>query len=114
MKKTKKKSNKEYRIGELFAGAGGMALGATRAEYKGHKFVHVWANDNDQNACNTFRNNLQIEPENVLCCDIQDLKVSELAPIDGLVFGFPCNDFSVVGEKKGIHGKFGGTIPKLC
>ena len=26
---------------------------------------------------------------------------------DVLAFGFPCNDFSVVGEQKGFHGKFG-------
>ena len=31
----------------------------------------------------------------------------DVSPIDGLSFGFPCNDFSVVGEQKGIEGVFG-------
>ncbi len=30
-----------------------------------------------------------------------------MAPIDALAFGFPCNDFSVVGEKRGLDGTFG-------
>ena len=31
----------------------------------------------------------------------------ELERIDALTFGFPCNDFSNIGEKKGLGGKFG-------
>ena len=27
--------------------------------------------------------------------------------IDALAFGFPCNDFSVVGEQRGFNGQFG-------
>lgn len=34
--------------------------------------------------------------------------MSSLDPVDGLAFGFPCNDFSAVGERRGIKGKFGG------
>ena len=30
-----------------------------------------------------------------------------MTEIDALAFGFPCNDFSVVGEKKGINGVYG-------
>ena len=33
--------------------------------------------------------------------------MSQLAPIDALAFGFPCNDYSVVGEQKGMNGTFG-------
>ncbi len=33
--------------------------------------------------------------------------MSQLSPIDALAFGFPCNDFSVVGEQKGIEGVYG-------
>ena len=36
-----------YRLGELFCGAGGMALGASQAEYRGQMFEHVWATDID-------------------------------------------------------------------
>jgi len=30
-----------------------------------------------------------------------------LPPVDGFMYGFPCNDFSSVGESKGLNGKFG-------
>ena len=33
--------------------------------------------------------------------------MSKLAPIDALAFGFPCNDYSVVGEQKGMDGIYG-------
>ena len=89
------------RIGELFSGAGGMALGAREAG-----FSCLWANDNDEDACQTLRHNF---PDiHVICKDVADLDFKKLPDIDGLVFGFPCNDFSVVGERKGISGHYGG------
>ena len=33
--------------------------------------------------------------------------MDQLAPIDALAFGFPCNDYSVVGEQKGMDGTYG-------
>ena len=97
-----------FALGELFVGPGGMALGAEQAKLKGYGYKHVWATDNDQNACATFQRNFNISNDRVICCDVADLNLDSLAPIDGLVFGFPCNDFSIVGEKKGISGKYGG------
>lgn len=32
---------------------------------------------------------------------------SVLAPINAFAFGFPCNDFSSIGEQKGMNGTFG-------
>ena len=95
-------------VGELFAGAGGMALGASLANHKGIKFRHVWATDNNRDACETFRLNIDIDERNVIRKDVEDLDFNRLPPIDGLIFGFPCNDFSIVGEQKGIRGRFGG------
>ena len=31
----------------------------------------------------------------------------KLSPIEALAFGFPCNDYSVVGEQKGMDGVYG-------
>lgn len=95
-------------VGELFAGAGGMALGASNASHDGLAIQHVWATDNNRDACETFRANIDIEPARVICSDVGNLELTELSPIDGLLFGFPCNDFSVVGERRGIRGDFGG------
>ncbi len=95
-------------VGELFAGAGGMALGASMATYSDLRFRHVWATDNSRDACSTFRLNIDIRADKVIQKDVEDLEFSCLSPIDGLLFGFPCNDFSVVGEQRGIRGRFGG------
>ena len=43
----------------------------------------------------------------VICRDVRKLDISTLGEIDALAFGFPCNDFSVVGEQKGFNGTFG-------
>ena len=98
-----------FKLGELFAGAGGLALGAINADIKSDtKIIHAWANDIDSSTCETYRKNICPEkPESVFCCDVRDLKFDTLEKIDALAFGFPCNDFSVVGKKKGLNGKYG-------
>lgn len=35
------------------------------------------------------------------------IDIDSLESIDALAFGFPCNDFSVVGEQKGFNGEYG-------
>ena len=99
-----------FRLGELFCGPGGLAWGATNADIDdpNYRIVHEWANDYDPDTCSTYARN--ICPENigsVICGDVRTLKLSSLPPIDALAFGFPCNDFSVVGEQKGFHGTYG-------
>lgn len=101
-------SGQTYRLGELFAGAGGMALGAHRALINGDGYSHVWVNDIDKDACATFQHNLPIANSDVICGDVKNLDWNALAAIDGLVFGFPCNDFSMVGDRQGISGQYGG------
>jgi len=100
----------EFRLGELFCGPGGLACGAKNAkiENEGFKITHQWATDYDQSTCKTYIRNICPEhPESVVCENVHFLKLEELGPIDALVFGFPCNDFSVVGEQLGFNGKFG-------
>jgi len=72
---------------------------------------HAWSTDFNEDACNTYLKNICPDaPETVVCKDIRDLSfaaLEKISAIDALAFGFPCNDFSVVGEKKGIEGVFG-------
>ncbi len=99
-----------YRLGELFCGPGGLAWGAINADIglNNYKIQHVWSNDYDNDTCNTYRQNIcPNAPESVLWGDVRKLDLTTLPPIDALAFGFPCNDFSVVGEQKGFNGKFG-------
>lgn len=65
----------------------------------------LWAIDNDPAACNTYRRNVGGE---VLETDIEEVDFSVLPSPAGLAFGFPCNDFSQVGEQEGLDGYFGG------
>lgn len=99
-----------YKLGELFCGPGGIAYGATTANIGLNDFTitHEWANDYDRDTCDTYIHNIcPDKPDSVICSDVRKLDISKLAPIDALAFGFPCNDFSVVGEQKGFDGTFG-------
>ena len=97
-----------FKLGELFCGPGGLALGATTANVDGMRIIHQWANDYDRDTCNTYiRNICPDNPDSVICGDVRKLDIEKLGEIDALAFGFPCNDFSVVGEQKGFDGVFG-------
>lgn len=110
-------------IGEMFSGPGGGGIGASQSklklEDKTIKIRHTWATDYDRDTCDTYLNNISKyeaenlginEPVKVICDDINNIDLSRNGPfekVDGLLFGFPCNDYSIVGESKGINGTFG-------
>mgnify|MGYP000067769566 CR=1 FL=1 len=102
-----------YTIGEMFCGPGGIAVGASDVKLEIndviHKFKHKWATDYHPDTCSTYRNNIsRFDPEvNVICSDVRLLDIDSLPPVDGFLYGFPCNDFSNVGESKGLNGEFG-------
>ena len=99
-----------FRLGELFCGPGGIAWGAIHAEIDdpGYRIVHQWANDYDASTCETYKFNIcPDQPQTVYHEDVRKFDMSKLAPIDALAFGFPCNDYSVVGEQKGMDGVYG-------
>lgn len=101
---------KVFRLGELFCGPGGLALGAITAKISDpeYKIVHEWANDYDASTCDTYRRNIcPNDKDSVVCGDVRQLDIDSLGEIDAFAFGFPCNDFSVVGEQKGFDGVFG-------
>ena len=102
------------KIAELFCGAGGFAEGAKEAG-----FEHVWGVDNHEDSCKSFELNHKCKS---YFEDIEDFtKPSRLKKIkedhgniDGLLFGFPCNDFSLVGKKEKMEGRFGGLYKYAC
>jgi len=114
-------------MGELFSGPGGMALGARLAAkaVEGVAIQHAWANDYDLDTCRTYKRNI-LDPEygdqsqlvessadlpvaggGVVHQNVHDLDIDALGEIDGFAFGFPCNDYSLVGEWKGLRGDYG-------
>lgn len=101
-----------FKKGELFCGPGGLTLGAKMAEVEKngvvYKVEHEWANDYDEATCETFRHNISPDkPETVICEDVRKLDITKLPQIDCFSFGFPCNDYSIVGESKGLEGEYG-------
>jgi DNA (cytosine-5)-methyltransferase 1 len=107
--------NMRFRFGELFSGPGGLGLAAKLAKVdingSTYRRNHAWATDYDKDSCITYSNNIcPNNPETIVCKDIRKLdwkNLKNISGIDALAFGFPCNDFSVVGEQKGINGVFG-------
>ena len=100
----------KFKLGELFCGPGGLALAAisARIDNPEYRIVHKWANDYDLDTCHTYiRNICPDDKESVIHEDVRKLDIEPLGDIDALAFGFPCNDFSVVGEQKGFNGNYG-------
>jgi DNA (cytosine-5)-methyltransferase 1 len=88
--------HKAYSVLELFAGAGGLAVGLERAGLK-----CVALNEIDKWACMTLRRN---RPNwNVLEGDIKDFSFANFRnTIDVVTGGFPCQAFSYAGKKLGL------------
>ena len=102
---------KKIRLGELFCGPGGIAEGASKTK----KFKHVWAIDNHPDTTKTFKlNHPETRVETWDLNKVTKKQVKTLENIDGLIFGFPCNDFSSIGEFKGLSGKYGPLYKKAC
>lgn len=87
----------EYSVLELFAGAGGLALGLEKAGLK-----CVALNEIDKWACETLRSN---RPNwNVLEGDIKAFDFKEYkGKVDVVTGGFPCQAFSYAGKKLGLN-----------
>ena len=107
---------RNFKLGELFCGPGGIALGALMSEFKDesgqYHITPTWASDYNKETCETFARNIHGQTlaevaDSVIHNDVRKLDIEGLPKCDGLAFGFPCNDFSIVGESKGLDGTFG-------
>ena len=101
-----------FKLAELFCGPGGIAWGGKSAyvEYKGTAYIvkPIWANDIDEDTCRTHIRNIHPDnPSAVLCGPVENVDFKKVEKFDALAFGFPCNDFSLVGKQKGFNGKYG-------
>ncbi len=99
----KQKENKFTNV-ELFAGAGGLALGLEQAG-----FDNLLSNDFDKDSCNTLKIN---RPNwNIMCEPIEDLSNRNLlemlnlkeGDLDLLSGGYPCQSFSYAGKRLGLN-----------
>ncbi|CAG36763.1 DNA cytosine methyltransferase [Desulfotalea psychrophila] len=108
----------KFELAELFCGPGGIALGAQLAgvvynnrNNESFSIAPSWATDYDEATCRTYALNIhnsnELDLDTVVCQDVRELDIEALRPRQALAFGFPCNDFSSVGETKGLNGQFG-------
>ena len=103
----------------LFSGCGGLDLGFRGnfqflgKKYASNNFKIVWANDSEKNACKTYHKNLG---HNIVCGDIRSILKDQYASVfdkpipssaDIVLGGFPCQDFSHAGKRKGFESKRG-------
>lgn len=80
---------------ELFAGAGGMAIGLEKAGFNTQLL-----NEIDKSACATLRTN---RPNwNVIEGDVSEVSFTDYKDIDLMAGGFPCQAFSYAGNKAGF------------
>lgn len=95
---------RNYKLVELFAGAGGLALGLEKAG-----FESVLLNEHDKYACQTLRAN---RPNwNIIESDIENVDFSHLrGQIDLLTGGFPCQPFSYAGKQLGFEDLRGTLV----
>jgi len=88
--------NRTYTSIELFAGAGGLALGLEKAGFE-HALLNEW----DKYACATLRKN---KPDwNTIEGDVSDIDFTPWkGKVDIVTGGFPCQTFSYAGKKLGF------------
>ena len=106
LKVDRKKVNSEVELKaiELFAGAGGLALGVEKAGFKTIGLIEI-----DKNACNTLklnRPNWNVINENIANIsskNLEDFFSIKKGELDLLSGGAPCQAFSYAGKRLGLE-----------
>lgn len=103
---SKEKPRKAVRFADLFCGIGGFHLAVQAAcQKRGMEADCVFACDIDPDAQTAYRENFGLLPEG----DITRIPASDVPDHDLLFAGFPCQAFSICGDRKGF-GDARGTL----
>ncbi len=90
------------RVGSLFSGIGGFDLAAERSGLS-----VAWQVECDAPACSLLQKHWPEVPRHG---DIKTLNPAELAPVDVICGGFPCQDVSRAGRRAGLAGARSGLF----
>ena len=110
----------KLKVASLFCGCGGTDVGLLGdfdflgKHYESNGMEIVYANDIDDNACNIFKENFGITPDNR---DIREVKSEEIPEFDILTGGFPCQSFSIIAQNPkclGVKDERGKLFFEMC
>jgi DNA (cytosine-5)-methyltransferase 1 len=83
-------------VASLFAGCGGLDYGFLQNP----RYEHVFVNDFDKDACNSYEKNFKIKP---MCGDIKQIET--IPDCDIIIGGFPCQGFSMANPYRNENDK---------
>lgn len=110
----------KLKVASLFCGCGGTDVGLLGdfnflgKHYESNNMEIVYANDIDDNACDIFKENFGITPDNR---DIREVKSEEIPEFDILTGGFPCQSFSIIAQnpkRLGVKDERGKLFFEMC
>lgn len=90
------------KVGSLFSGVGGLDLGFER-----QGFSISWACDKEKTCRNILSRHF---PNTKIYDDVCTIDPTKVEPVDVVIGGFPCQDLSVAGNRKGLAGERSGLF----
>jgi DNA (cytosine-5)-methyltransferase 1 len=110
----------KFKTVSLFSGCGGLDLGFLGSfkvfknkhlkKYNSNSFDIVWANEIDHNAVESYKKNIG---KHIVCEDIKNIDVEDIPSCDVVLGGFPCQDFSIAGKRKGFESERGNLYKEM-
>ncbi len=90
--------SENYRLIDLFCGAGGMSLGFSKRF--GHPFESVWANDNNHYCVETYKGYFGDHCVEGSITELLEDPTMEIPDADVVIGGPPCQGFSLLNQRR--------------
>jgi DNA (cytosine-5)-methyltransferase 1 len=105
-----------FSVVSMFSGCGGMDLGFSGGfRFMGKRYARlpfevVWANDLNPAACTSYELNIRFP---VKCGNVWDVMETLPDRADVVIGGFPCQDLSINGLRRGVDGRRSGLYTAM-